>query len=106
VAKTAHVCLVEVVPLEGCELDPSEFAGAMARCYVFAENAEEAKRLVGESLVKDRFAVVEFEWCVADRETDWENPHSSETDEMIKEAESSGDVVYGRFDSWGHDADE
>ena len=101
--KPVYICLVEILPLEGCELDPSLYKGAFVRGYVAAETEEEAKLLMQEQLSQDKFKVVEFEWCVLGRETKWENPEDCDAEKLIIEAESKGGVIYGRFDSWGYD---
>jgi hypothetical protein len=102
--KPVYVCLVEVLPLEGCELDPSLYKAAFVRGYVATENEQEARMLMQESLAQDKFKVVAFEWCIAGRETEWENPDDADAERLMSEAESKGGVIYGRFDSWRPDA--
>jgi hypothetical protein len=97
-AKIAYVCLVEVIPLDECELDPAEYEGAMVRCYVGAKNEQEARRLVRKRLTKDKFSVVEVEWW--GRDTNWENPNDRELGKFLREAEAGDTVIYGRFDAW------
>jgi len=98
--KPAYVCFVEVVPEQGCELDPKEFAGAMVRCYVAAETGELARARVAEVLRADHFRVVQFEWCVDGRNSDWENPEDEVAAALMTEAEETGEVIYGRIDAW------
>lgn len=98
--QSAHVCLVEVVPEEGCELDPNEFAGAVVRCYIAAENVDLARSRAIERLRADHFRVVQVEWCVNGRDSDWENFEDEDAAALMLEAEGTGDLVYGRIDAW------
>jgi hypothetical protein len=99
---SAHVCLVEVVPEGGCELDPAEFEGASLRCYVAAETPDQARELVLHKLTADRFRVVKVEWCANGRTSHWESPSDEDAEALMREAEELGDVVYGRCDAWGN----
>jgi hypothetical protein len=98
--KSAYVALVEVVPEPGCALDPSEVAGAIVRCYVASESEDAALAAVKRQLESDRFRVVEVEWCVNGRQTEWENPGDEDAEACMVEAEQSDEVIYGRFDAW------
>jgi hypothetical protein len=60
--------------------------------------------LVTESLGRDHFGVVEVEWCVDGRNTEWENEDDADAAALMEEAEASLEVVYGRFDAWGRGA--
>lgn len=101
---SVYVALVEVRPLSGCEMDPNEVNGAITRCYVCAESVHQAVGRVEDALKADLFRVVEFEWCVSDEATEWEDPDDPTAREMIAEARKPGDVVYGTFHYWGHEA--
>jgi len=103
--KPAHVCLIEVVPKEGCELDPNEIGGAFIRCYVAADTVELARGLVVQQLETDRFHVERVEWCVNGRTAEWEKPDDEDAEALMRQAETSGDVVYGRVDAWDKESD-
>lgn len=98
---SVYVALVEVLPVEGCQLDPSEIAGAAVRCYVPSTDEENAKREIAEALEKDHFQVVEIQWCVNESETEWENPDDPTAEGLVNEATMTGAVVYGEFHVWG-----
>ena len=53
------VTLIEVRPLDGCELDPGEFEGAAVRCYLPAPDESHARALLLDTLKQDRFALVD-----------------------------------------------
>lgn len=99
------VAFIEVKPLPGCELDPKEFAGAALRCYVSATSAEVALSEVGKALAEDHFELTEVHWCVADDQTEWEEPEDEEAEAFVEQALETRDVVYGRIDAWAHDDD-
>jgi hypothetical protein len=104
VAKSVYVALVEVRPLPGCEMDPREINGAFVRCFVIENNEERATRRILASLMEDAFEIVDLEWLVDDISTEWDNPDDDTDHEFMAEAENSGEVVYGIFHTWGHDA--
>ncbi|MEL6760755.1 MAG: hypothetical protein AAFP04_10170 [Myxococcota bacterium] len=101
---SVFVSLVEVAPTEGCILNSSEVAGAMARCYVGAPDAEQAETRIRTSLKEDSFTVVDVEWCVDDSSTNWENPDDTQGRELVNEARRAKDVVYGEFHTWERDS--
>jgi hypothetical protein len=102
VMASVYVCVVEVKPRAGCNLDPRECKGATARCYVRARSGTEAEERVPAALVDDHFDLVGVTCCVDAGVIDWERPGNEEGKRLIGEAWHSDDVVYGRFDSWPH----
>jgi len=98
------IALVEIRPQTGCDLDPDKVNGAYTRCYVRAASRNQALQRVRAALQADHFEVVEIEWCVDSEATDWENPDDPTSGEMIAQARDIGEVVYGEFHSWGHEA--
>lgn len=96
-----YVALIEVRPLPGCELDPTEVKGAIVRAYAAADSEVEAQARFVSALTEDLFAVVDVEWCVAQGEVEWERPDDEEGNAATSEALTTGEVVYGRFDVWG-----
>ncbi len=103
--KSTYVALLELRPLEGCVLDPKETAGAFVRCYVTAISEDEALQKVYEAINEDSFSVEKVEWCVDSSQVEWDNPDDAEAMSCLRQAENSGDVIYGRFDSWGYEDD-
>jgi hypothetical protein len=95
------VSLVEVKPLPGCRLDPSEYAGAYVRCYVAAKSADAAMSRVKKELAGDRFKCVAIDWCVSFDEVDWEKPHSRLAARAVAQARRDDVVVYSDFEGWG-----
>lgn len=100
---TVFVALVELQPLEGCDLNPSKISGAAVRCYVDAASRTDALGRLRDAFEQDRFLLREIEWCVADDEVEWENPDDAEGTRCVLEARESGDVVYGEFHVWQGD---
>ena len=98
------VALIEVRPLDGCELDPSEYEGAAVRCYIPATNENIARALLSKTLKRDRFELVEEEFFVREDKVEWENPESPAAKRATAEAITSGFVVYSEFHAWGFDA--
>lgn len=101
-----YVLLLEVSPLPGCSIDPAEFGGAAVRCYVEAASNDDAITRVRESLADNLFQLVEIEWCVDENSTQWENPDDETASELIAEARSCNEVVFGEFHVWPIDAEE
>ena len=103
--KTPVYCaLIEIQPLEGCELDPIENAGAAVRCYIPAHDATSAIKFLVAELIGMKMRLVETEWCVDHDETEWDNPKDEEGDACVQKARDSGDIVFDTFHTWGHDA--
>ena len=99
------VALIEVRPTSACEfLDVSEVAGAFVRCYVPASDEASARLMLQRQLAQDGLQHVDESWFVRDDEVEWENPDDPTADEMGAEAMTSQQVVYGEFETWGHDA--
>ncbi|REJ68421.1 MAG: hypothetical protein DWQ31_08345 [Planctomycetota bacterium] len=101
---SVFVILAELRPLEGCEIDPCEVAGAAVRFYICGRSAEAANRKLSEWVVENHFEIVEIDWCVDEANVEWEYPDDKIAEELISEARNSGDVVYGEFHAWRHDA--
>lgn len=98
--------LIEVRPLEGCEIDPDEYDGAAVRCYIPAVDEISARALLSESLNQDRFELVEEEFFVRDDLVAWEFPDNADAAKAVAEAEETGQVVYSEFRAWDyHDPD-
>lgn len=98
-----YCAFIEVVPLTGCSLSPSEVAGAVVRCYVRAQNAQHAESRCRADLEAERFSVVAVEWCVAIDETEWENPDDEDHVQYVRVASETDGAVFGEFHSWGID---
>lgn len=98
-----YVALIEVRPLEGCSIDPIEYAGAAVRCYIPATDEASARSLLMLTLTEDRFELIEEEFFVREDLVEWEKPDSEEAEAAIFEAISTGEVVYSNFMGWDHD---
>ena len=60
--KTPVYCaLIEIQPLDGCELDPSEIAGASVRYYIPAADAENAIEFLRVELSEMSMKFIESE---------------------------------------------
>jgi hypothetical protein len=103
--KSVFVALVEVKPLNGCELDPHEIEGACVRCYVSAETESSAIEAIKSALSELCFKVETIEWCVNDAEVEWEDPSSPEGRNLVDAANRLGDVQFGEFYAWTDDDD-
>lgn len=101
-----YVTLVELKPREGCELEPSEFAGAMTRGYVAADGIKEAIARFESAVELLKFDLVEMEWCGRAEAVDWEDADDESGSDLAAEAEQTGQVVFGKFAAWNHDAAE
>lgn len=99
-----YCALIEIEPLDGCELDPVETAGASVRCYIPAVDTECAISLLTNTLRDMKMALVETEWCVDYDNTEWENPGDQTEEAFVADARESGTIVFGTFHSWGHGA--
>ena len=95
------IALVELRPLNGCELNEPDIAGAAVRCYVAEKGRAEAIRRLEQSFTERRFELIEMEWCVNEAEVIWEHPDDATAQDMIANARKTGDVVYGEFHVWG-----
>lgn len=94
----------EVRPVTGAILDPEDVAGAAVRCLVPASTPDEALTTLAARLKADGLELCETEWCVDFDGTEWRNPGDSAEIELAEQARSSGEVQYGTFHTWGHDA--
>jgi hypothetical protein len=97
---SVFIALVEVKPLGGCQLAPSEYGGAAVRCYVAAGTENEAVERISNFLQENLFQLVEVEWCVDESAVEWDTPNDLTADSLISEARTSKDVVFGEFHTW------
>lgn len=94
------LALVEVTPLDGCQLAPCDYGGAAVRCYVATETEEEAIDRITETLQENRFQLVDVKWCVDEAEVEWETPNEAIEAALILEARTSKNVVFDEFHTW------
>jgi hypothetical protein len=99
-----YCALIEILPLDGCEFDPSDVAGAAVRCYIPADDAERAIEFLQSELGEMKMKLIETEWCVDYDNTEWENPDNETEDEYVSEARETSGIVFDTFYTWGHDA--
>lgn len=97
------VSVIEVRPLEGCELDPVEFNGACVRVYIPATNESEARSALDDALRAHHFELIEMDFIVQENLVDWENPRDALANECMEEVRKSNAVVFSDFRAWGHD---
>jgi hypothetical protein len=95
-----YVALAEVAPLEGCHLDLGDCGGAFVRCYVAADTEAKAMKQIADFFQKNRFQLVDVEWCVDESAVQWENPNDATGAELIREARAASRVVLGEFHTW------
>ena len=94
---------IEIQPLDGCEIDLLDVAGAFVRCHVRAANEIAAMDKVKDDLHVRRMKLVDTEWYLDHDATNWEKNDSDEQ-ALVEEARNSGYVTYDAFHEWGHDA--
>ena len=97
------VSVIEVRPLEGCELDPVEFNGACVRVYIAAANESEARSTLDDALREHHFELMGMDFIVQENLVEWENPHDALANESIAGARESKGMVFSDFRAWGHD---
>ena len=95
-----YVALVEVAPLDGCQLAPSDYGGAAVRCYVATGTEEDAIERIAATLQEIRFVLADVEWCVDESTVEWETPNDANAAALISEARTSKNVVFGEFHTW------
>ena len=95
-----YVSLVEVTPLDGCQLSPDKYGGATVRCYVAARTQEIAMERIAEVLWDNLFHLVNVEWCVDEASVEWESPNDAKAVTLTSEARTSKNVVFGEFHTW------
>jgi hypothetical protein len=100
--KHIFVALIEVRPLEGCEIDPTLYDGAAVRCYIPAADEITARTLLRTTLDQDCFQLVEEEFFVRDDLVEWEHPENDDARTAVAEASKTGLVVYSEFRAWDH----
>lgn len=94
------IALIEVKPLDGCQIDPSEYEGAAVRLYVPSLNFFSAIELIKKTIKEDLFKLIEIEMLADDECVDWENPDDDTAIELKKEAIKLNEIVYGEFNGW------
>jgi len=99
-----YCALIEIEPLNGCEFDPSDVAGAAVRCYIPADDADRAIELLQIELDEMKMNLAETEWCVDYDNTEWNNPDNETENELVSESRETNAIVFGTFHTWGHDA--
>jgi len=95
------IALIEVKPLDGCQIDPGEYEGAVVRLYIPTLDCLSAIELIKKTLKVDLFKLVEIEMLADDECVDWENPDDETAIELKKEALELNEIVYGEFNGWG-----
>lgn len=98
--RSVYVALVEVKPLDGCELDPLLYGGAVVRCYVAAETEKEAVGSIAADLRDMHFELESLDWCVDDATVEWETPNDPTAASLKSEARASEEVIFGEFHAW------
>ena len=83
-------------------MDPS-IKGAVVRCYVPAGDEDTALDLLRSAFDRDLLKLDKVEWCVNFESTEWENPDNEEALKCVRQAEKSGEVVYGETHGWTDD---
>jgi len=102
--KTPVYCaFIEIEPLQDCELDPEEIAGAFVRCYIPAKVEKTAMTRLRAELKVMNMKLVDTEFCVDYDKTEWENPKDFADDQYVKEARTTKTVIFATFHTWGHD---
>ena len=99
-----YCALIEVKMLEGCEFDPRENAGAAVRCYIPAGDASRAMDMLNDELLGMRMELIETDWCVDYENTEWDKPGNPAELDLVSESRSTGDILFGAFQTWPHDA--
>ena len=98
---------IEIAPRERCEvLDAQRIKGAFVRCYVQEGSIEQALSRIREAADGLEIDVVDVHWIVNDDHTDWEAPGDDEKAELASQARVAGEVVWGEFQVWEHEAPE
>lgn len=96
------IALIEVRPLEGCEIDPTKYDGAAVRCYIPAPDETSARTLLRDTLDQDSFQLIEEEFFVRNDLVEWEHPGNEDAKTAMAEASKTGRVVYSEFRAWDH----
>ncbi len=74
------------------------------RFYVSASSSARAQEKLRRWVRENCFQLIELEWCVDSAQVEWEKPDDETAAALISQARDSGDIVYGEFHVWGHDA--
>ena len=101
--KSIFVTVIDVRPLDGCEIDPKEYNGASVRCYIPSNNETEARQLLQSTLDNNHFELMEEEFFVQNDLVEWDNPNNTEAQECIDQALRSNEIIFSQFTGWGHD---
>lgn len=103
---SVYVACIEVEPLEGCQLNPEDYAGAAVRCNVPAVDKQQAEELLKNTLKDDHMKFVEVEFFVEIDSVEWENPDSGVAEELSSQAKEIGEIICGAFRAWQHEDDD
>ncbi len=98
--KRLYVGLIEVVPLNGCELDFEDIKGATVRLYIPADNFHQALDLLTSQIKEDLFELVDIEMLAESESVSWEKDIDATASELINQAMDNNSVVYGEFYAW------
>lgn len=98
-----HV-LAEVRPVTDATLNRAEVNGAVVRCLVPGDSPDDALARLGARLNSDGLELFGTEWCVDFDRTEWDSPGDTSEKQLAEHARESGEVQYGTFHTWGHDA--
>jgi len=91
------ITLINVKPLEGCQFDPTKIEQAVVQCFIPEKSEKKAAEYLFEVLDELKLEFISEEYFVADYEFDWLDPENAELKEMVDEAKTSGEIVFGEF---------
>jgi hypothetical protein len=101
-AKHIYISQIEVRPLAGCQMSP-KYAGGFTLCFIPAASEEEARAKILAALAEDHYELVAVEYCIRYSRREWDDLEGK-IKSGVAEARVTGDVVYGAFHCWPHDA--
>lgn len=101
-----YIGIIEVKPLQGCQLDPAQYDGAAVRVYIPAESFFKAQDVLTKSLTDNLFELIEIEMLVENNCVDWSNPNDEDAEQLLDEALECNEIIYGEFNAWNDEDDE
>jgi hypothetical protein len=101
-AKHIYIAQIEVRPLPGCQMSP-EVGGAFTTCFIPALTEEEAQSIMRAALEEDHYRLVDTEHFLRYSREDWDD-QDGKIKSGVAEARATGELVYGEFHCWPHDA--